>query len=198
MGRGDSTRSAVLDEALAAASQQGLEGVTIGSLARKVGMSKSGLFAHFQSKEQLQLEVLERAVARFIEMVVSPGLREPRGEPRIRALFERWMEWEEAPFQPGGCIFIATANELDDRPGVLRDRLVSYQRDWLGALATAAGIAVAEGHFRDDLDTAQFAYDLYAVILAYHHFSRLLQDPEAEARARRSFEDLLASCRRWG
>ena len=123
---------------------------------------------------------------------MAPALKEPRGEPRVRALFERWLDWEKADFQPGGCIFIATANELDDRPGPLRDRLVGYQRDWLQALATAARIAVEEGHFRAALDTAQFAYDLYAVVLAYHHFSRLMRDPAAEARARASFASLLA------
>jgi AcrR family transcriptional regulator len=195
MTKGADTRSTILDRALATASWMGLEGLTIGALAREVGLSKSGLFAHFQSKEQLQLEVLETAVARFIETVIAPALREPRGEPRIRALFERWLAWEQATFQPGGCIFIATANELDDRPGPLRDRLAGYQRDWLEALATAAGIAIAEGHFREELDPRQFAYDLYAVILAFHHFSRLLCDPAAESRARRAFERLLASCR---
>lgn len=195
MSKGEETRTAILDCAFAAASRLGLEGLTIGSLADQVGLSKSGLFAHFQSKEELQLQVLETAVERFVETVVAPGLKAPRGEPRVRALFARWMEWEQAEFQPGGCIFIATANELDDRPGPLRDRLVGYQRDWLQALGTAARIAVEEGHFRPDLDTAQFAYDLYAVILAYHHFSRLLRDPAAEARSRSSFEALVAASR---
>lgn len=195
MTKGETTRTAILEHAFATASRLGLEGLTIGHLADEVGLSKSGLFAHFRSKEELQLQVLETAVERFVETVVAPALKEPRGEPRVRALFERWMEWEAANFQPGGCIFIATANELDDRPGPLRDRLVAYQRDWLDTLATAARIAVQEGHFRSALDVRQFAYDLYAVILAYHHFSRLLRDPAAEERARRSFEDLLAASR---
>lgn len=195
MTKGETTRTAILEQAFATASRLGLEGLTIGHLADEVGLSKSGLFAHFRSKEELQLQVLETAVERFVETVVAPALKEPRGEPRVRALFERWMEWETANFQPGGCIFIATANELDDRPGPLRDRLVAYQRDWLETLATAARIAVQEGHFRSGLDVQQFAYDLYAVILAYHHFSRLLRDPVAEDRARRSFEGLLAASR---
>ena len=195
MTNGEETRTAILDHAFAAASRLGLEGLTIGNLADEVGLSKSGLFAHFQSKEELQLRVLETAVGRFIETVVAPALKAPRGEPRVRALFERWVEWGNSYLQPGGCIFIAAANELDDRPGPLRDRLVGYQRDWLQALATAARIAVEERHFRADLDTAQFAYDLYAVILAYHHFSRLMRDPAAEARARSSFDSLLAASR---
>ncbi|MFP3941322.1 MAG: TetR/AcrR family transcriptional regulator [Thermoanaerobaculia bacterium] len=195
MMKGDTTRATILERAFATASRLGLEGLTIGGLAEEVGLSKSGLFAHFRSKEELQLQVLETAVGRFVETVVAPALKEPRGEPRVRALFERWMEWETAEFQPGGCIFIATANELDDRPGPLRDRLVGYQRDWLDVLATAARIAVEEGHFRPGLDVEQFAYDLYAVILAFHHFSRLLRDPAAEERARSSFDDLLAASR---
>jgi hypothetical protein len=127
--------------------------------------------------------------------VIAPALKAPRGEPRLRALFDRWLQWEQASFQPGGCIFIATANELDDRPGPLRDQLVGSQRDWLEALATAARLGVDEGHFSPDLDTEQMAYDLYAIALAFHHFKRLLRDPQAEARARRSFERLLASSR---
>ncbi|HEX6201027.1 MAG TPA: TetR/AcrR family transcriptional regulator [Thermoanaerobaculia bacterium] len=196
MTKGEETRAAILERAFASASQVGLEGLTIGSLADEVGLSKSGLFAHFDSKEALQLQVLETAAERFVETVVAPALKEPRGEPRVRALFQHWMEWETAKFQPGGCIFIATAHELDDRPGPVRERLVALQRDWLEALATAAKIAIEEGHFRPGLDIRQFASDLYAVILAYHHFSRLLRDPAAEGRARSSFESLLAASRR--
>lgn len=194
--KGDETRELIVDTALAQASRMGLEALSIGGLAQKVGMSKSGLFAHFDSKESLQLAVLETAVQRFIDLVITPSLRAPRGEPRVRALFESWMTWEGAKFQPGGCVFIATANELDDRPGPLRDYLVASQQDWLSALATAAEIATEEGHFRKDLDSRQFAYDLYSIILAYHHFSRLLRDPEAERRAFLAFEDLLRMSRR--
>lgn len=189
--KGEETRALILDTALRMVSRLGLEALSIGGLAGEVGMSKSGLFAHFDSKEDLQLAVLQTAVDRFIAEVISPALRAPRGEPRVRALFEGWMDWEDAEYQPGGCVFIGTANELDDRPGALRDQLASSQRDWLEALATAARIAVEEGHFREDLDTRQFAYDLYSIILAYHHFSRLLRDPDAEARARRAFDGLM-------
>src|SRR5688572_16256008 len=142
MAKGESTKDAILEAALSMATQTGLEGLTLGSLAKEVRLSKSGLFAHFQSKEQLELDVLETAVARFIETVITPALREPRGEPRVRALFERWLEWEDAPFLPGGCPFISLANELDDKPGPVRERLVGYQRDWLQSLATAARIAM--------------------------------------------------------
>ena len=195
MGKGAETRAAVVDHALSLSSRLGLEALTIGGLARQVGLSKSGLFAHFRSKEDLQLQVLEEAVDRFIRMVVRPAFGEPRGEPRIRALFDRWMEWATADFLPGGCLFVSLANELDDRPGTLRDFLVAAQAEWLATLATAVRLAAESGHFRPDLDHDQFAYDFYAVMLAFHHFHRLLRDPAAEARARTSFERLIADAR---
>jgi AcrR family transcriptional regulator len=195
MAKGEATREAILDRALAMATRTGLEGLTMGTLAKEVKLSKSGLFAHFQSKEQLQLDVLETAVARFIETVLAPALRERRGEPRVRALFERWLQWEDAAFLPGGCPFVAMATELDDRPGPIRDRLVGYQRDWLQSLATAARIAMEEKHFRADLDPDQFAFNKYSIALTYHYYNRLLRDPAAERLARKSFETLLATSR---
>lgn len=193
--KGEETRATILNRALALVSQYGLESLSIGQLAREVGMSKSGLFAHFDSKENLQLEVLKTAAERFVEHVAVPAMKTPRGEPRVRAMFEAWLDWAEQRFQPGGCVFMATVNELDDRPGPLRDSLASTQSDWLSGLATAARIAVAEGHFGTDLDVEQFAYDFYGITLSYHHFRRLLRDPDAGRRARASFEALLANAR---
>jgi AcrR family transcriptional regulator len=195
MSKGEETRTAILDTALALASTGGLEGLSIGNLAREVGLSKSGLFAHFNSKENLQLQVLTTAAERFVAEVVTPALRRPRGEPRVRALFEHWLAWAKASYLPGGCPFVATAVELDDRPGPLRDYLVDAQSRWLGTMARAATIAVEEGHFRAGLDGEQFAYELYSILLAYHLFRRLLRDPRAEARSRSAFERLLASAR---
>lgn len=191
MSKGAETKAAILDHAVALASRIGLEGLSIGGLAKETGLSKSGLFAHFDSKQNLQLEVLSTSVNRFIATVVAPALAQPRGVPRIEALFENWLEWSKDPSLPGGCFFIAAANELDDRPGPLRDQLVAYQQDWIDTIATAARIAVAEGHLRADLDVKQFAYDFYSIALVYHHFSRLLKDPEAEARARASVTRLI-------
>lgn len=191
--KGEETRRMILDRAIALTSTVGLEGLSIASVAREAGLSKSGLFAHFDSKEDLQVQVLRAAAERFVERVIVPALREPRGEPRIRAAFERWMGWEDG--MPGGCVFIAAASELDDCPGAPRDALVAFQNDWLDSMAQSARIAVREGHFRHDLDCQQFAYDLYSVILAYQHFHRLLRDPGAADRARRSFEALLAQSR---
>jgi len=195
MSKGEETRAAILDRALATTSRLGLEGLSIGALAQDLGMSKSGLFAHFGSKEDLQLQVLELAVERFTEAVVRPALTRPRGEPRVHALLENWFAWAEASYLPGGCVFIALANELDDRPGPLRDRLVGSQQQWLAVLARAARIAQAEGHFRRELDAEQFAYEAYAVALAYHHFRRLLRAPDARDRARHAFDDLLRGAR---
>ncbi|MEO1084500.1 MAG: helix-turn-helix domain-containing protein [Acidobacteriota bacterium] len=188
----------ILRRALAMMSSVGLHGLSIGEVAKAAGMSKSGIFAHFDSKEDLQLQVLQTAVDGFIGKVVMPALRETRGEPRVRALFENWLDWFEARSIPGGCPFIGAAAELDDRPGPLRDFLVSNQKDALSAMVTASRIAVGEGHFRDDLDVEQFAHDVYSILLAYHHFSRLLDDPRAADRARRAFEDLLARARSTG
>lgn len=191
MGKGQQTRDAILERAVRLASEVGLEGLTIGRLAGALDLSKSGLFAHFASKEALQVQTLERAAERFIEVVVRPALAAPRGEPRLRALFERWLRWPEALPQPGGCIFVQAAVELDDRPGPARERLVALQREWLSALATAVKGARAEGHLRREVDPEQVAFELYGIMLSAHHAARLMRDPRAATRARRAFERLL-------
>jgi len=191
MGKGEETKQAIVDEALELVSTVGLEKLTIGALAGATGMSKSGLFAHFRSKEQLQLQVLAEARQRFIEMVIAPAMQKPRGEARLRSIFESTMkQWEED--LPGGCIFHAVSAELDDQPGPARDYLVETQRDYADTLRRAAEIAVEEGEFRKDLDLDQFVFELGSITAAYHHFGRLLGDPEADQRARKMFEGLLA------
>jgi AcrR family transcriptional regulator len=195
MGKGAETREAILERAVQVASEVGLDGLTIGRLATALDLSKSGLFAHFESKEGLQVATLERAAQRFIEVVIRPALEAPRGEPRLRALVERWQRWPVEVPQPGGCLFVQAAVELDDKPGPARDRLVQLQREWLAALATAVKGAVAEGHFRADVEAEQIAFELYGIMLSTHHAVRLLRDPRANARARRAVERLLASCR---
>ncbi|MGE5719707.1 MAG: TetR/AcrR family transcriptional regulator, partial [Nocardioidaceae bacterium] len=175
MGKGELTKAAILDEAVQIASRVGFGGLSIGQLADRVEMSKSGLFAHFRSKEQLQLQAMERARQRFVDVVIRPALAAPRGIARVRAVFDRWLEWTHQALQ-GGCIFVAAAAELDDQPGALRDALVRNERDWLEFIATVAGTAVAEGELRDDLDLEQFAFEVHGVMLAHHHASRLLHD----------------------
>ena len=193
MRKGELTRQAILDQAVVLARRVGLGGLTIGGLAEDLKLSKSGLFAHFRSKEALQVQVLEEAGARFVDTVIRPALAEKRGEPRIRALFERWLR--STSESSGGCVFVAAAAELDDQMGPPRERLVQLQKDWLDVLAGAARIAIAEGHFRKDVDVEQFAHDLYGIALAYHHAFRLLEDPRAKERAERSFEALVHAAR---
>lgn len=195
MSKGAETRDRIIDRALRAASVDGLEGISLGRLAADVGMSKSGLFAHFASKEALQLDVLAAASEKFTDVVVRPAFTQPRGEPRVRALFERWLMWEREESLPGGCVFTHAAAELDDRPGPARDALVDWQRQWLDALGKAARIAVNEGHFRTDLDAELFAFQQYGLVMAYYHHRRLFQDPQAEDRVRRAFDALVLAAR---
>jgi AcrR family transcriptional regulator len=193
--KGDRTRQAILEEAMAQATRLGIEGLSIGQLAKDAGLSKSGLYAHFQSKEELQIQVLELATQRFVDMVVRPAMLEPRGEPRLRSMFERWLEWAKATFQPGGCIFLAAAIELDDRPGPVRDWLVADQHKLLAGIRRHATAAVDAGQFRSDLNTAQFSFQYFSIYLGYHHFQRLLTAPEAEQWARQALDNLCQSAR---
>lgn len=196
MSKGEATRQNILSHAAGLASQVGLTGLTIGALADDLKLSKSGLFAHFRSKETLQIQVLEHAALDFAASVVRPALKQPRGESRMRALFEHWVAWEKAEALPGGCVFVAAASELDDRPGPVRDRLVELQQQWVGVLATSVRKGIECGAFRPDADPEQFAQDLYGVMLAFHHHARLLGDARAEERARRAFGILLEGLRR--
>lgn len=195
MRKGEATRERILESALELASTEGLTGLSIGRLADRNRMSKSGLFAHFGSKEGLQLDVLELAMAKFRESVFTPALRADRGEPRLRALFTRWIDWADHQSLPGGCLFTAAAAELDDQPGPARDALVDAQRLWTETLARAVRIAIEEHHFRADVDPHLFAFQLHSLLLGYHHARRLLRDPEAGRRARDAFEALIASAR---
>lgn len=196
MSKGEATREAILDQALARASVVGLSGVSIGELASALSLSKSGLFAHFGSKEKLALAMLEHARGQFIEQVLAPAIKQPRGEPRVRALLERWLAWEES--RVGGCVFLQLGAEFDDQPGAVRDALVKSQRDWQSALAEAARIAIREGHFRADLEPEQFGFEMYSLMLGYHHFHRLLDDAQAVARFRAAFDALLDRARPQG
>ena len=189
------TRQAILQRGLALASEVGLEGLTLGRLASDLGISKSSLLSHVQSKEGLQRQVLDYAASLFIENVLRPAFLASPGEPRVRALFERWLEAPKSDPLPGGCFFVAAATELDDRPGPLRDRLVELQRKWMGVLAETVRSAATAGAFPPDVDADQFAHDVYGVMLAYHHAARLLRDPAAPLRARAAFEALLSSAR---
>lgn len=191
MSKGEATRERIVDRAWRLASRDGLSGLSLQRLATELGLSKSGLFAHFGSKQELELEVLKCASAQFVEGVIRPALKAPRGVPRLRQLFKRWIAWANDPAVPGGCVFLAVATELDDAAGPQRDYLVTTQAAFLATLARAARIAIEVEHFRSDVDCEQFAFDILGIVLAYHHTRRLLRLPKAEARAMQAFEALV-------
>jgi AcrR family transcriptional regulator len=192
--KGEQTRQAILHRGVEAAARVGLSGLTIGELATATGMSKSGLFAHAKSKEALQLQVLEQAREEFIDAVVRPALATPRGEPRVRALFDRWVTCARVKM-PGGCLFVKAAIEYDDRPGVVRDQLVRDHRDLQDTIAQVFRTGIAEGQFHADAEPEQFAFALHGLMLGYFHSYRLLTDPQAEGHVRQAFEALLDAAR---
>ncbi len=185
--KGQQTRAAILDAALGLASHMGLEGLSIGALAEVTRMSKSGVFAHFGSREELQISVVREYHRRFEEEVFFPAMREPRGLPRLRALFERWIRRVSVELD-SGCIYISGAVEFDDRPGPVRDALASMVRAWQQALARAIQLAIDEHHLRADTDPAQMLFEIHGLILALHHDARFLRNPGVLDRARAGFE----------
>lgn len=188
--KGRQTRAAILEAALRLAAQIGLEGLSIGALADAMQMSKSGVFAHFGSREELQISVVREYHAKFEEEVFFPAMREARGIPRLEALFERWARRVSAELD-SGCLYISGAVEFDDRPGPVRDALASMVQAWQKALERAVRIAVEEGHLRQDIDPLQLVFELHGLILALHHDSRFLRSKNALNRVRAAFHRLL-------
>jgi AcrR family transcriptional regulator len=191
MKKGEETKMVILDAGLDMASQYGLEGVSIGSLANLINMSKSGLFAHFQSKENLQIEILKYAGRLFAEGVIVPALKTKAGIPRIKALVKNWVSWGDN--LTGGCIFVTASAEYSDRPGRVRDYLLSQQRDWIDSLRRIAQSAIEVGDFGKDIDCEQFAFDLYSLLLGFHLYDKLLDDSETKKRQETALEQLLAN-----
>ena len=189
--KGQQTKQAILEAALALASQIGLEGLSIGALAEVTHMSKSGVFAHFGSREELQISVIREYYSRFADEVFYPALQQPRGLPRVRALFDNWMQRVAVEIQ-SGCIFISGAVEFDDRPGPVRDALASSVQAWLAALYRAVVQAKQEGHLLPSADEEQMAFEIHALILALHYEARFLQNPRSVGRAHRGFDNILA------
>ena len=189
MAKGNDTKTAILKTALQMASKLGLECVTIGALAKKMNLSKSGLFAHFQSKENLQLQILNYASNYFSKHVVIPALKIKRGIPRINALINNWIAWSSK--LTGGCIFVVASTEYNDRPGKVRDYLIHQQQEWINSLKRIAQSAVKAGDFRKDIDLDQFAFDLYSILLGIHYYDKLLNDPKIKKRQEKSLHDVL-------
>ncbi|HRQ02474.1 MAG TPA: TetR/AcrR family transcriptional regulator [Ottowia sp.] len=189
--KGQQTKASIVDAALRIATQVGLEGLSIGAVAEAMGMSKSGVFAHFGSRDELQISVVREYSARFQSQVFEPAMVPPRGLPRVRALFDHWMRFTSAELD-SGCIFISGAVEFDDRPGPVRDALVAAVGDWVEAMMRAVAQARHEGHLVADADEQQIGFEIHGLILALHYEARFLQRPGAVERALRGFNNILA------
>jgi AcrR family transcriptional regulator len=190
--RGQVTKRLILSTAMKIASTHGIEGVTIGELAKKIGMSKSGLFAHFENKDNLQLEILKMASDHFVENVMKPAFLKPRGLPRIEALFESWMNYlDDNSTLPGGSIFVAASFELDDRPGILKDFVQITQEQLILNIEKAVQLAIDEGHFKKTTNKKDFAWKMYSFVLGYHHYKRMLQNPGAKNFIQQAMKELI-------
>ena len=191
MQKGQQTKAAIVDAALGLATQIGLEGLSIGALAEVMRMSKSGVFAHFGSREELQISVIREYFSRFEEEVFYPALKEPKGLPRVQALFGNWMKRVAIELQ-SGCIFISGAVEFDDRPGPVRDALATSVQTWLAAMYRAVVLAKEVGHLRADADERQIAFEIHGLILALHYEARFLKTPGSIERTLQAFQSILA------
>ncbi|KAF4000021.1 TetR/AcrR family transcriptional regulator [Glaciimonas immobilis] len=192
MRKGELTRVAILDVALDLASRDGLEGLTIGLLAEKMSMSKSGVFAHFGSREDLQIEVVKLYHRHFEQEVFYPSIKEARGLPRLRGMFSRWIKQVTIEIS-SGCIYISGAVEYDDRPGQIRDEIVSMVDTWQKALRRCVVQAIEADHLRTDTDADQLVYEMYGLILGLHHDARFLKKAGSEERAQAGFDRLIQS-----
>ena len=189
--KGAATREAIIDRAYGIACAAGLEGLSIGPLAQAVGMSKSGVFAHFGSREELQMAVLDEAGERFVDFVLRPALKQPRGLARLRAVLEAWYDWVRQ--SEGSCLLLSAASEYDDRPGPLRDRLVQHERRWRQEVARGVSLAIGTGELAADTDPDQMAFELYSLALIVHHDAGLFGFDLAADRGRRALERLFRS-----
>ena len=190
MQKGLQTRATIIEAALALAANKGLEGLSIGLLAEVTGMSKSGVFAHFGSREELQISVIRDYHVKFEEEVFLPAIREARGLPRLRAMFERWVR--RVSFEiDSGCIYISGAVEFDDRPGPVRDALAWSVQTWHAGMKRAIALAKNEGHLDPSTDEEQMLFEIHGLILALHYEARFLKNPGSIARANAGFENIL-------
>ena len=191
MQKGQQTKAAIVDAALGLATQIGLEGLSIGALAEVMRMSKSGVFAHFGSREELQISVIREYHVRFEEEVFYPALQQARGLPRLRALFNNWMNRTSVEID-SGCLYISGAVEFDDRPGPVRDALAGSVKTWLSAMYRAVVQAKEAGHLAQDADEYQMAFEIHGLILALHYEARFLKTPGSLDRANTGFAHIVA------
>ena len=189
--KGRQTKAAIVNAALGLASQIGLEGLSIGALAEVTGMSKSGVFAHFGSREELQISVIREYHDQFESEVFYPALSCARGLPRLQSLFDNWMQRTTTEID-SGCIYISGAVEFDDRPGSVRDALASSVNTWQNALQRSVAQAQEEKHLTAKADPLQVAFEIHGLILALHYEARFLRNPGAADRARKGFSEIVA------
>ena len=190
--KGQQTKAAIVDAALRMASQMGLEGLSIGAVAAIMHMSKSGVFAHFGAREELQISVVREYHHRFEQDVFYPALTKPRGLPRLQAMFANWMKLVAVEIQ-SGCIYISGAVAFDDRPGPVRDTLADSVNTWLAAVRRAVLQASEQGHLRADVDSEQMVFEIHGLILALHYEARFLNNPGSIARAQAGFAHIIAT-----
>ncbi|MCF8177982.1 MAG: TetR/AcrR family transcriptional regulator [Sulfuritalea sp.] len=191
MSKGEETRQAILDEAFSMASCVGVGGLSIGGLAERTHMSKSGLFAHFGSKEELQLAVLRESQQRFANIVLRPAFRQPRGLARLRAIVVNWLDWTKVANLPGGCVMNAAATEFDDQPGPLREEVKNGLLALRRTLTDTITKAIEVGELRSDTDADQLAFELEGIYQVTQHSRRLFDDPDADHRAMIAFDRLV-------
>jgi AcrR family transcriptional regulator len=189
--KGEETRSAILAVAVEQASAAGFESLTIGTLAEKTGMSKSGLFAHFGSKLDLQIAALDEAARQFTEAVFLPALKAPRGLKRFRALFENWISWPQRASLPGGCPIDAASREYQHQPGPMRTAVIERQKLLDRELAKTVQMSIESGELKRDADPRDIAFCMLGIVLAFHRTELLLGTPEATQRARVAFDRLI-------
>ena len=190
--KGSATKTLILEAALAIASRSGLEGLTIGNLAEVVKMSKSGVFAHFGSREELQVEVVRSYHQKFQEVVFAPALLKPKGLPRLNQMIGSWLKMSSGG-DTSSCFFISGAAEFDDCPGIVRDELLRSVEIWRAALLRAIKEAITEGHLKKSVNVEALLFQLYSIALGVHHDSRFLDNPKCLANANKLIKEILSS-----
>ncbi|MBL8523550.1 MAG: TetR/AcrR family transcriptional regulator [Betaproteobacteria bacterium] len=190
--KGEETRAAILRAAVTHASIEGFEALTIGTLAEKTGMSKSGLFAHFGSKEELQIATLDEAVRRFSEVTILPAMQAPRGLKRLQAMCDNWVLWTARCDLPG-CPMMTAITEFDDKPGAMRDAVVEMMHRMNDSLMKSIQMTKDTGEFSADTDPEQMAFELFGILASCYRSRNLFHDPQANIKARKAFSRLIDS-----
>jgi AcrR family transcriptional regulator len=192
LSKGEETRAVILEAAVQHAGVHGFDALTIGLLAEQTGLSKSGLFAHFGSKEELQMATLDEAVRRYNEVAFIPALKAPRGLRRLSVVFDNWLQWIERSGLKA-CPMIAANTEFDDRPGPMRDAVVEHMQRMHDQIMRGVQMAIDTGEFAADTDPEQFAFELFGIISSCYRSRNLFEDAKANERARKAFDRLTSS-----